>query len=163
MHRSPPQSAAARRTTTTRPAAGRCGFFRVLGLVALTLSCTSSYKVPREELIEGAELRKAVVFRSDGTAYRFDRVALRGDSLVGLYPVSVEKRSEGGVSVETVMRSYPIAMTQIDSVAVIRRDMGKTALVGAGVVALGALLRELGDTSLPTRRGPRDGTKEPPG
>jgi hypothetical protein len=141
---------------------------RVLGTAAAiailsAAGCTTAFKVPREKWVPGTVYKKSVVFHSGGTRYEFSRVSFRPDTLVGEYKVTVERRSAGeDVYYEDMDRRYAIPLTQVDSMAVMRRDPGKTFLYGAGFAALGMLIANMADRSMPTRSGPQDETKPTP-
>jgi hypothetical protein len=143
--------------------------FRVLWAASVLLllgaaGCTSRVLLPREQWVPGTSVDRGLVFHSGGSLYEFSHVSFQGDSLVGEYKMTVERRSaEEGVYYEDVNRSYAMPLSQVDSVAVIKRDPGKTLLYGAGFAACVALIANMADRKLPGRTGPQDQSKPPPG
>jgi hypothetical protein len=126
--------------------------------------CTSRVMLPREKWIPGTSVQRGLVFHAGGSRYEFSRVLFQPDSLIGEYKVTVERSGAGEeVYYEDVQRSYAIPLSLVDSVAVIKRDPGKTLLYGAGVGAVVALIANMADRSLPKGNSPEDQSKPPPG
>jgi hypothetical protein len=131
--------------------------------VVLVADCTSSRMVRRDQLVSGAEFTRAAVHLTDGSSYHFPRLVVRSDSLVGMYPISVERRERNEIAIEQTYREYPFALARVDSVTVIRRDLGKTLMVAAGIAAAGVIVQQVTDSSLPGQKESPDHTKPPPG
>jgi hypothetical protein len=143
-------------TTRTRG----LGFLLVAGL--LLLGCTRQVRVPASKMQPGTALGKSRVYLADGTLYEFQGIRFLPDSLLGVYKVLVEHRSQGeGLYYSDELRTYRFPLSRVDSVTVIQRDMGKALLYGAGFTAVGALIVNMADRGSSKRSGPTDQSKPP--
>jgi hypothetical protein len=102
----------------------------------------------------GTILDRSLVHVEGGERYEFERVSFRADTLLGEYDVSVERREEGGgIKVVREGRVFPIPLARVDSVEVVRRDLSKGLLYGAGAAVLVAFLVQVLDPDLPGEGG----------
>jgi hypothetical protein len=133
------------------------------GWILLLGGCTSQYALRGDDMTPGRIHGRSLVFMKAGQQYEFRRISFVPDSLVGEIRVETEKRAEDGTAqyVEEE-QAFRIPMANVDSVAVIKRDPGKTLLFGAGIAAGVALISNLVDTSLP-KKSSSDGGKNPEG
>jgi len=133
----------------------------LLGCVLLS-SCSSQTLLPREELRPGASFASSEV-RTDFGDYRFDRVKVAPDSLIGEYSIEVQRQSsEYGVYYEDVVRTRAISLDDVVSVSTKKRDAEKTIFVGAGTVAVTMLLRGVFDSEVLSTGGGSSRTKPDP-
>jgi hypothetical protein len=111
-------------------------------LAAVPSGCSRQVGVPRESMQPGTTLERSRVILAGGREYRFESVAFTPDSLLGRYRVSVETGSEreGGIRFEEVLRTYPVALAEVESVLVLERDVRKGVLYAAGAGAVAGLL-----------------------
>ncbi len=165
----------------TGSAAGRCGrdgacrsrIHRVpaLGLALFVLAsmipvhgCTRPVRLPPEEMHAGAVLDRSRVFMRGGREFRFDRVTLTPDSLVGEYRVLQETDTgREAIRFEEVYRSYPVALAEVDSVLVDVRSIRRGILYGAGIGAVAGLIYFLrsGDDDGADDGGEKPGQPQP--
>lgn len=128
--------------------------------LALAPGCTTLRTLPRDELASGLELDKSRVHVRGGAAYDFIRVSLPADTLLGEYEVTVEREGRDGLSTFVEERRYfRVPLSQVDSVRVYRRDLGKTLLY-AGAAAAGAYvvyeLLDADDLGQSSRQPPKE-------
>lgn len=110
------------------------------------VGCTTLQTVPREAMIPGHELGRSRVYLRGGMEYDFRRVTFPADTLVGEYEVTVEREGKGGsVTFVDDRRYFRAPLSQVDSVRVARRDLGKTLLYAGAAGAAGYLVYELLD------------------
>jgi hypothetical protein len=113
------------------------------GLVAL-VGCSSYRAVPRADLGPDRSYENVRVATLDGFEYRFDRVAIQADTLVGFYSITEERsNAKSEVWYEDVLRRHSIPLARVASVQLVRRDPVKTAFYGASLAAAGYLLGTL--------------------
>jgi hypothetical protein len=113
-------------------------------LLLLLVGCSSYREVPRSELRAPGTFENVRVATVDGFEYRFDRVAVAGDTLVGYYSVAEERANERQeIWYEDVLRSHHLPLDRVAAVDLIRKDPVKTALYGASLAAAGYLLGSL--------------------
>ncbi len=129
--------------STVRPAILTLG----AGLLAAGVACTSSRVIHRDELRPGDNFGRTVVFLQGGAEYRFVRVAVYPDTVVGEYEVTVARSSRAGSDADPGVHFYEeethahrMALAAVDSVAEVRRDNRKTALYAAGLLGVGLVL-----------------------
>ena len=116
----------------------------LLGLALLLIGCTSLKTIPRGEQTPGRAYPRSLVYLKGGERYQFDRIQFFPDSVAGEVKVQVERHSaQAGVYYEDEARTVHLPRSNIDSVAVLQRDMGKTVLYGAGIAALAVGLRSV--------------------
>jgi hypothetical protein len=101
---------------------------------ALWAGCSTVRQIPFESIpAEGTG--QAAVVTTDGYTFNFDRVEVRGDSLVGTYAVVEERVSAGGaVAYVDVPRHSVMARERVAHLEIKQLDYGNTALLGAGAV-----------------------------
>jgi len=111
-----------------------------LALTLLLEGCTTMTALPVESLPPQG-LKDARVILKDDYTYRFSRVRVEGDQLLGTYSVVEEKTApDGTVTYEDMQRETRIPVAQVKEVRVGKRDIGKTLLIGAGGVIFGVWL-----------------------
>jgi hypothetical protein len=116
-------------------------------LLLAVVGCSTSTSIPRDRLLPGQTLSHVRVSMRSGVQYTFESALVRPDTLVGQYTVSVEHESpRDGTYYQNEPRTYAIALDSIDSLSVVRRDVGKTVLCGAGVAVVTVFLHNLADT-----------------
>lgn len=109
--------------------------------------CTSLETTPGANLSPGRIYSRCLVYLDDGARYDFRRVAVRADSVIGEYRVTVEHPAdESGAIFEDETRVFPIPLSRVDSLAVYRRDLMKTFFYGAGLAAVGYAVYEMIDS-----------------
>jgi hypothetical protein len=115
----------------------------VAALLALTLGCSSVRTVPIERVSAQGQGDTRVVMR-DGYTYQFERVAVRGDSLYGSYPVTEEREGlKGEVIFEDVTRQTILPVRGIERLEVKHWDISRNLLLGAGGVLFTIWLRQV--------------------
>jgi hypothetical protein len=125
--------------------AGRRGIAGLL-LVMVGLGCTSVRQLPVDALPPEGSGKARVVLRDGYDGYVFERVLVRGDSVIGVYQVVEERITPGGeiafvdVDQQTVLRREAVAHVELR-----RLDWSKTFLVGAGGILAGFFLATLVD------------------
>ena len=109
--------------------------------------CSSSRVIRRDDLCSGDVFARSVVFLQGGAQYKFVRVAVYPDTVVGEYKITMERSSlEGGtadpagVYYEDEIHAHRMALAAVDSVAVLRRDPVKTLLYATGAAGVGLLM-----------------------
>jgi len=103
-------------------------------LLALAAGCSSVRTIPIEDVSREGRGGTRVVMR-DGYVYRFDRVAVRGDSLYGSYRVTEERQGrDGAIIFEDVMRQTIVPVAGVARLEAKHWDLSKSLLLGAGGV-----------------------------
>ena len=140
---------------------------RTLILPALLLAvlavegCTSRVLLTEADRRPGRIHKNCRVYLSGGEQLQFERASFNADSLVGELKVQVERSDGEEFYYQDVVRKHPVALSQIDSVAVIRTDIGKSVLLGAGAAAAVIFLRSIADTD-ESGSGGSNGRGDPP-
>ncbi|MBD3235634.1 MAG: hypothetical protein GF330_02895 [Candidatus Eisenbacteria bacterium] len=112
-----------------RRCAGRLlGIFALLALVG----CSATHRISLDTLSSDGVGQARVITR-DGYSYDFERVAVRGDSLIGTYVV-VEERIYGRdeIAYVDVERQTVLPLSVVEQVETRRIDIGNTLMLGAG-------------------------------
>lgn len=103
--------------------------------------CTRHVRLPAGQMREGTVLERSRVFLRGGREYRFESVTFTPDSLVGRYRVLQETGTEReGIRFAEVLRTYPVALAEVDSVLLEERDLRRGILYGAGIGALAGIV-----------------------
>ena len=114
----------------------------LLALVCISLvGCSSIREVPRSDLTTDARLENVRVATLDGLEYRFVRVEVVPDTLVGFYGATLERSNERNeIWFEDVLRRHKIPMNRVAKIEVVHKDPLKTAFYGASLLAAGYVL-----------------------
>ena len=121
-------------------AALRAGAALALALLLAASGCTSMRSLPgRSVPPEG--MGKVRVVMKDGYTYRFARVRLGQDELVGTYYVVEERVGDGGeVTFVDAEREARLPLDNVSEVQARRWDVSKSLLIGAGATLFGIWL-----------------------
>lgn len=112
------------------------------------IGCSKQVTLLKSDL-EPGQSYDGVELATRGGAYRFDRVLVMPDSLVGEYHVEVQRQSaRDGIYYEDVLRKRVVDRDDVVSLTTKKQDAERTLFFGAGVVAAGLLLSDVFDQSL---------------
>ncbi|MBK8230525.1 MAG: hypothetical protein IPK72_08070 [Candidatus Eisenbacteria bacterium] len=116
-----------------------------LGAVLFTLSgCATKTIIHPQQLEAGRTLANAKVETLDNLEYRFERVTVGADSLVGEYRVQVERQSrDEEIYYDEVTRTYTLPLDSVLRITQSKRDPSKTLMAGAGLFAVGFVIHDL--------------------
>lgn len=132
---------------------------------AVLLTGCSSYKlIPRSDLRPDAKYDGVRVATFDGFEYKFNRIAVRPDTLDGYY-VETEEKTGGKDEVwyEDVVRLHQIPLVRVARVELVRKDPVKTVLYGASMAAAGFFLANVvNDNGARSGSSGGDASKPPP-
>lgn len=134
----------------------------VLGLVVMTTGCARQVTLLAEDLDPGQSYEDVEIGTRTGT-YRFDRVLVLPDSLVGEYTVEVQKQSaEHGIYYEDVLRRRAMGRDEVVNLTTKKQDAERTLFFGLGTVAVGLVLADIFDQSLGFGGGSGAAVKQDP-
>jgi hypothetical protein len=120
----------------------------VSALLASSVSCSKQVTLLESDLNPGQSYDGVEIATRSG-AYRFDRVLVTPDSLVGEYYAEVQRQSaREGVYYEDVLRRRAVDRESVVSLSTKKQDAERTLFFGVGVVAAGLLLSDVFDQSL---------------
>lgn len=129
----------------------------VLGICWIGLSgCATRVTMNRDQLLPGTELARGRVETSDGLEYRFERVEITPDSLIGQYRILVEREEPGSeMYYDEVRKRRVFPLQEVERVTTSERDPSRTFLAGAGIAAAAFFVRDLtsGDDGTRGRSG----------
>ncbi len=113
-------------------------------LILLSFGCSTRTTLHPAALQDGLVLGHAKVETLDNLEYRFDRVTVGTDSLVGEYTVQVERQSrDQEIYYDDVTRKHTLPLTNVLRITQKKRDPSKTLMAGAGIFAVGFIVHDL--------------------
>ncbi len=128
----------------------------------LFCGCSTYREVPRAELSASSSLEKVRVATLDGFEYRFDRISVVPDTLIGFYEVTEERvGKKGEFYYEDVPRRHAIPLSRVARVELARKDPVRTAMYGASLAAAGYFLATLVDENPHKASNRGGGGKDP--
>ena len=120
----------------------------VTGLLVVGIGCSKQVTVLEADLTPGQNYDGVEIATRSG-AYRFERVLVTPDSLVGEYHIEVQRQSaRDGIYYEDVLRRRSVDRDDVVTLSAKKQDAERTLFFGAGVVAVGFLLANVFDQSL---------------
>jgi len=135
------------------------GFRLTTPLVCLFVSflaagCATRTTIHPNAFQDGMKIEKAKVETLDNLEYRFARVTIGADSLVGEYQVEVERQSrDTEIYYDQVTRKVRLPLSNVLRITQSKRDPSKTLLAGAGLFAFGFFVHDLSSDDGVTRSG----------
>ncbi|MFN8549098.1 MAG: hypothetical protein U0527_14300 [Candidatus Eisenbacteria bacterium] len=110
----------------------------------LAIGCSTRTTLHPNSFQDGLTLGKAKVETLDNLEYRFSRVTIGADSLVGEYQVEVERQSrDTEIYYDRVTRKVRLPLSNVLRITQSKRDPSKTLLAGAGLFAFGFFVHDL--------------------
>lgn len=129
----------------------------------LAVGCSATHRIPIEAL-PGGGTGKARVLTRDGYSYDFERVVVRGDSLIGTYVV-VEERIYGRdeIAFVDVERHTVLPLGEVDYIETRHVDIGNSLLLGAGATLFVIWVQSMSAQEETDLGGSSGGKPPPPG
>ncbi len=116
-------------------------------VIAIAAQGCSSVRTTPVSAVPAEGLGKATVITREGYTYRFARVRVEGEEVIGIYHIVEESIGSGGeVAYLDVDKEIRLPVEQVKEIRTSRIDLSKTFLVAAGATLFGIWISGVLDT-----------------